>query len=60
MEKCSNGLGHMTKMAAMHIKYMALNIFLPEPEFQLPRTLVCSIRHVSPSNFIHMVMLSWT
>ena len=60
MKVYSNGLCHMTNMAAMpiHGKNLKKSSSL-EPKGQLPWKFVCSIRYSSTSKFIQMMTLSW-
>ena len=51
--------GHMTKMAAMPIYGKNPLKSSPEPEGQWPWDLVCSIRDVGPTKFVHMMILCW-
>ena len=57
---CSNGPGHMTKMAAMPIDAKnPLKIFIFRTRRPRPGDLVCSIRDVGPTKFVQMVVLAW-
>ena len=56
---CSNGPGHMTKMAAMPIYGKNPLKSSPEPEGRLPQDLVCSIGDVGPTKFVQMMILGW-
>ena len=57
---CSNGPGHMTKMAAMPIygKNMKNSASL-EPNGRWPWKFVCSIKCSSTTKFVQMMTLSW-
>ena len=56
---CSNGCGHMTKMAATPIYGKnPLKYSSPEPECRLPWDMVCSIGEVGPTKFVQMLVLS--
>ena len=57
---CSNGLCHMTNMAAMSIYGKNLKISSSlEPKGQWPWKLVCSIGYSSTSKFVQIMTLSW-
>ena len=57
---CSNGPGHMTKMAATPICGKNLKkSSSPELKGQWPWKLVCSIRSSSTTKFVQMMILSW-
>ena len=57
---CSNGPGHMTKMAAMPIYGKNLKkSSSSEPKGQWPWNLVCSIGCSSTTKFIQMMTLGW-
>ena len=58
---CSNGPGHMTKMAAMPIygKNMK-NSSSPEPKGRWPWKFVCSIKCSSTTKFVQMMTLGWS
>ena len=57
---CSNGHGHMTKMAARPIYGKnPLKSSSPEPKGRWPRDLVCSIWDVVPTKFVQMMILGW-
>ena len=57
---CSNGPGHMTKMAAMSIYGKNLKkSSSPEPEGQCPWILVGIIRCSSTTKFAQMMTLGW-
>ena len=60
MKVCSNGLCHLTSMAAMPIygKNLQKSSSL-EPKSQWPWRLVCSIGYSSTSKFVQMMTLSW-
>ena len=53
----SNGIGHMTKKAAMPI-YVKKSSFL-EPKGRLTWKLVCSIEYSSTTKFDQMMTLGW-
>ena len=56
MEVWSNGLGHMTKMAAMPLYGNNLKIASSlEPKGQLPWKLECSIGYLSTTKFVQMM-----
>ena len=57
---CSNGPGHLTKMAAMPIygKNLKKSSSL-EPKGRWPWNLVCSIGCMSTTKFIQMMTLGW-
>ena len=57
---CSNGIGHMTKIAAMPIygKNMKNSSSL-EPKGRWPWKFVCSIGHSSTTKFVQMMTLGW-
>ena len=54
---CSNGPGHMTKMAATLIYGETSLKSSPEPEGRCPWDLVCSIGHVGPTKFVQKMIL---
>ena len=55
-KSCSNGLGHMTKMAVMTIYGKILKkSSSPKPIDQWPWNLVCSIVHTSTSKFVQIM-----
>ena len=57
---CSNGPGHLTKMAAMAIYAKNLKkSSSPEPKGQWPWILVCIIGCSSTTKFAQMVILGW-
>ena len=57
---CSNGPGHMTKMAAMLIYGKNLKkSFPPEPKGRWPWILVCSIKCSSTTKFVQLIALGW-
>ena len=57
---CSNGPGHMTKMAATPIYGKNLKkSSSPEPKGRWPWKLVCSIGCSSTTKFVQMMTLSW-
>ena len=57
---CSNGPGHMTKMAAMPIYGKNLKkSSSPEPKGQWPGILVCIIGCLSTTKFAQMMTLGW-
>ena len=57
---CSNGLGHMTKMAAMPIYGKNLKkSSCPGPKGWWPWNLVFSIGCMSYTNFVQMMTLGW-
>ena len=57
---CSNGPGHMTKMAAMPIYGKNLKkSSAPEPKGRWSLILVCSIDCSSTTKFIQMMNLGW-
>ena len=60
MKVCSNGLCHITNMAAMPIygKNFKKSSSL-EPKCQWPWKLVCSIGYSSTSKFVQLMTLSW-
>ena len=59
-EVCSNGPGHMTKMAAMAIYGKNLKkSSSPEPKGQWPWILVCIIGCLSTTKFAQMMTLGW-
>ena len=57
---CSNGHGHMTKMAAMPISVKNLKKSSPEPKGRWPWNLVCSIGCSSATKFVQMMTLGWS
>ena len=57
--KCSNGPGHMTNMAAMPIHGKNVKNFSLEPKVWWPRKLVCSIGYSSTTKFVQMMTLGW-
>ena len=58
---CSNGLGHMIKMAAMPKGNKTLKIFSsPEPHGYLYSNLVCSIKWPDSTEFVQMMTLCWS
>ena len=60
MKVCSNGPGHMTKMAAMAIYGKNLKkSSSPEPKGQWPWILVCTIGCLSTTKFAQMMTLGW-
>ena len=57
---CSNGLGHMTKMATMSIYSNNMkNSSSLEPKGRGPWTFVCCIGYSSSTKFIQMMTLGW-
>ena len=55
---CTNGPGHMTKIAAMPIHGKNLHkSSSPEPVGRFPRNLVCIIEDSCPSEFVQMMTL---
>ena len=57
---CSNGPGHMTKLATMLIYGENLkNSSSPEPKSQWPWNLVCSIKCSSTTKFVQLMTLGW-
>ena len=57
---CSNGPGHMTKMASMPIYGKNLKkSSSPEPKGLWPWNLVCSIGYSSTTKFFQMMTLGW-
>ena len=57
---CSNGPGHMTKMAAMAIYGKNLKkSSSPKPKGLWPWILVCIIRCLSTTKFAQMMTLGW-
>ena len=54
---CSNGPGHMTKMAAMPIGGKNFKKSFPEQIGRWPWNLVCSIRCLSTTKFVQMMTL---
>ena len=57
---CSNGPGHMTKMAAMPIYGKNLKkSSSPEPKGRWPWILVCNIGCSSTTKFVQMMTLGW-
>ena len=58
---CSNGPGHMTKMAVTPIygKNLKKKPSSPEPKGRWPWKLVCSIGCSSTTKFVKMMTLSW-
>ena len=57
---CSNGPGHMTKMASMPIYCKNLKkSSSPEPKAQWPWNLVCSIGCSSTTKFVQIMALGW-
>ena len=56
---CSNGLGHMTKMAAMPIYGRDLKKSSPEPIDQWPWNLVFSILYESTTKIVQIMILGW-
>ena len=60
MKVCSNGPGHMTKMATMLIYGKNLkNSSSLEPNSQWPWKLVYNIEYSSTTKFIQMMTLGW-
>ena len=60
MKDCSNGPGHMTKMAAMPVCGKSLQkSSSPELKGLWPWKLVCSIGCSSTTNFVQMMTLGW-
>ena len=58
MKDCSNGCGHMTKMAATPIYGKNLSkIFFSNTRRPMTRDLACSIGDVGPSKFVQMMIL---
>ena len=59
-KSCSNGLGHMTNMAAMPIYGKNLKkSSSPEPLDRCPWNLVCSIVYGSTTKFVQIMTLGW-
>ena len=59
-KSCSNGLGHMTNMAAMPIYGKNLNkSSSPEPLDRWPWSLVCSIVYGSTTKIVQIMTLGW-
>ena len=59
-KSCSNGLGHMTNMAAMPIYGKNLKISSsPEPLDWWPWNLVCSIVYGSTTKVVQIMTLGW-
>ena len=56
---CSNGPGHMAKMAAMSMDSKNLQKSSPEPKGRWPWYLVCSIGCSSTTKFVQMMTLGW-
>ena len=56
---CSNGPGHMIKMAAMPIYIKNLKKSSPEPKGRWPWNLVCNIRYTSTTKFVQKMTLGW-
>ena len=59
---CSNGPGHMTKMAAMPIYMDSKNhkkSSSPEPKVRWPWNLVCSIGCSNTTKFVQILTLGW-
>ena len=56
---CSNGPGHMTKMATTPIYGKNLKKSSPEPKGRWPWKLVCSLGCSSTTKFVLMMTLSW-
>ena len=56
---CSNGPGHMTKMAAMPIYGKNFKISSPKPKGRWPWNLVCNIGCSSTTKFAQMMTLGW-
>ena len=57
---CSNGPGHLTKVAAMSIYGKNLKkSSSPEPKGRWPWNLLCSIGCSSTSKFVQMMTLDW-
>ena len=57
---CSNGLGHMTKMAAMPIYGKNMKKFSSlEPKGRWPWKFVCSIKCSSTTKFVQMMTRGW-
>ena len=58
---CSNGPGHMTKMAAMpiHSKKKLKKSSSLEPKGRWPWILVCTIGYSNTTKFIQMMTLCW-
>ena len=54
---CSNGPGHITKMAAKPIYGKTPKKSSPKPEGWWPWDLVCSIGDVGPKKFVQMMVL---
>ena len=60
MKVCSNGPGHMTKMAAMPIYCKNLKkSSSPEPKGRWPWYMVCSIGCSNTTKFVQMMTLGW-
>ena len=57
MKVCSNGPGHMTKMAAMSI--YGKKTSSPEPKGRCLWNLVCSIKCSSTTKFVQLTTLGW-
>ena len=59
-KNCSNGLGHMTNMAAMPIYGKNLKkSSSPEPVDRWPWNLVCSIMYGSTTKVVQLMTLGW-
>ena len=58
-ENCSNGPGHMTKMAAMPIYGKNHKKSSPEPKGGWPSIIVCSIGCSTTTRFVQMLILGW-
>ena len=56
---CSNGPGHITKMATMSIDGKNLKKSSSEPKCRWPWKLVCSIGCLSTTKFVQMMTLDW-
>ena len=59
MKICSNGPGHMTKMAAMPIYGKNIKNSSLEPKGRWPWKLICSIKYSSTTKFVQMMPLGW-
>ena len=59
MKICSNGPGHMTKMAAMPIYGKNIKNSYLEPKGRWPWKLICSIKYSSTTKFVQMMPLGW-
>ena len=56
---CSNGPGHMTKMATMPIYGKNIKKSSPEPKGWWPWNLVCSIGCSGTTKYVQMMTLDW-